>query len=163
MSAVTTVHIGDKMLTISGDQNLVRTAGDVLKKYFNATSKEADVVEAVLLGASTFEEEVENSGQVSDVGDIDGFVVKEVMETETETTLPAPASVASIGEVTETVTEAEDMPCPALATAKTEENSAQVQEVPALASDGDVGNGSDTETDVQEVREVMAMASLDAV
>ena len=36
-----------------------------------------------------------------------------------------------------------------------------MQEVPALASDGDVGNGSDTETDVQEVREVMAMASLD--
>ena len=36
-----------------------------------------------------------------------------------------------------------------------------MQEVPALVSDGDMGNGSDKETEVREVREVMAMASLD--
>ena len=74
------------------------------------------------------------------------------METGTEAALPTPASAAAIGEVAETVTGAQGMPGPA----ETEENSAQVQEVLALASDGDVGNGSDTETDVQEVREVMA-------
>ena len=55
------------------------------------------------------------------------------------------------------MTGAQGMPGPA----ETEENSAQVQEVPALVSDSDVGNGSDKETEVQEVREVMAMASLD--
>ena len=68
--------------------------------------------------------------------------------------LPTPASAAAIGDVAETVTGAQGMPGPA----ETEENSAQVQEVPALVSDGDVGNGSDKETEVQEV---MTMASLD--
>ena len=38
------------------------------------------------------------------------------METGTEAVLPTPASAAAIGEVAETVTEAEDMPGPALAT-----------------------------------------------
>ena len=71
--------------------------------------------------------------------------------------LPTPASAAAIGDVAETVTGAQGMPGPA----ETEENSAQVQEVPALVSDSDVGNGSDKETEVQEVREVMALASLD--
>ena len=71
--------------------------------------------------------------------------------------LPTPASAAAIGDVAETVTGAQGMPGPA----ETEENSAQVQEVPALVSDSDVGNGSDKETEVQEVREVIAMASLD--
>ena len=47
-------------MTISGDQNLVRTAGDVLKKYFDSTSKEAEVVEATLLAAPTAHEEIEN-------------------------------------------------------------------------------------------------------
>ena len=54
------------------------------------------------------------------------------METETEAALPTPASSEAIGEVTETMTEAEDRSGPALATTETEENSAQVQEVPAL-------------------------------
>ena len=38
------------------------------------------------------------------------------METETEATVPAPASATAIGEVAETVTEAEDRSVPALAT-----------------------------------------------
>ena len=114
--AVTTVHIGDKMLTISGDQNLVRTAGDVLKKYFNVTSKEADVVEAVLPAAPTAEEEVENRVLASALGDNDGGVAAEEMETETEAALPTLASSEASGEVSETVTEAQDMSGPALAT-----------------------------------------------
>ena len=84
-------------------------------------------------------------------------VAAEEMETGTEAALPTLASAAAIGEVAETVTGAQGMPGPA----ETEENSGQVQEVPALVSDSDVGNGSDKETEVQEVREVMAMASLD--
>ena len=56
------------------------------------------------------------------------------METGTEAVLPALASAAAIGEVAETVTVAADMPGPALATAETEENSAQVQKVPGPAS-----------------------------
>ena len=49
--AVTTVQIGDRVLTISGDQgseDLVFTAGDVVNTYFNVASEMADVVEAVL-------------------------------------------------------------------------------------------------------------------
>ena len=62
------------MLTISGDQNLVRTAGNVLKKYFDSMSKEAEVVEATLLAAPTAEEEIENRVLVSALGDNDGGV-----------------------------------------------------------------------------------------
>ena len=81
MSAVTnTVHIGDKVLTISGDQNLVRTAGDVLKKYFDSTSKEADVVEAALLAAPTAEEEIDNRVLARALGNNDGDVAAEEME-----------------------------------------------------------------------------------
>ena len=84
------------------------------------------MVEAALLAAHTAEEEIENSG------DNDGFVAAEEMETGTEAALPTPASSEAIGEVAETMTEAENRSSLALATAKTEENSAQVQEVPAL-------------------------------
>ena len=114
-------------------------------------STETKEKEAVLPTAPTAEEEEENRVLASALGANDGGVAADEMETGTDAALPALASVAlpalasaaTIGEVTETVTEAEDMPGPALATAETEENSAQVQEVPALASDGDVGNGSD--------------------
>ena len=111
----------------------------------------------MLPAAPTAEEEEENRVLASFLGDNDGGVAAEEMETGTEAPLPNPASAAAIEEVAETVTGAQGMPGPA----ETEENSAQVQEVPALVSDGDVGNGSDKETEVQEVREVMAMASLD--
>ena len=111
--AVTTVQIGDKVLTISGDQgseDLVMTAGDVVNKYFNVASEKADVVEAVLPAAHTAEEEIENSG------DIYGYMAAEVTETVTEAALPAPASSEASGDVTEMVTEAEDRSGPALAT-----------------------------------------------
>ena len=72
---------------ISGDQNLVRTAGDVIKKYFDSTSKEADVVEAVLLPAPT----------AKDYND--GYVAAEEMETGTEAALPTLASSEASWEV----------------------------------------------------------------
>ena len=97
-------------MTISGDQNLVRTAGDVIKKYFDSTSKEAEVVEAKLLAAPTAEEEIENRVLASALGDSEGDVAAEEIETETEAALPAPASAAATKEVSEMVTEAEDMP-----------------------------------------------------
>ena len=93
---------------------------------------EADVVEVVLPAAHTAEEKEENRVLVSALDNNDGDVAAEEMETETEAALPTPASSEVIGEVTETMTEAEDRSGPALATAETEENSAQVQEVPAL-------------------------------
>ena len=133
--AVTTVQIGDRVLTISGDQgteDLVFTAGDVVNKYFNVASEKADVVEAVLPAAPTAEEKEENRVLASALGNNDGDVAEEEMETGTEAALPTPASSEAIGEVAETMTEAENRSSLALATAKTEENSAQVQEVPAL-------------------------------
>ena len=101
---------------ISGDQNLVRTAGDVIKKYFDSTSKEADVVEAALLPAPTAEEDIENRVPASVLGDNDGYVVAEEMEKGTEAALPTPASSEASREVAETVTEAKDKSGPALAT-----------------------------------------------
>ena len=92
----------------------------------------ADVVEVVLPAAHTAEEKEENRVLVSALDNNDGDVAAEEMETETEAALPTPASSEVIGEVTEMMTEAEDRSGPALATAETEENSAQVQEVPAL-------------------------------
>ena len=86
----------------------------VLKIYFDSTSitsKEAEVVEAMLLAAPTAEEKEENRVLVSALG-----VAAEEMETGTEAALPTPASAAAIGEVAETVTEVEDMPGPAMAT-----------------------------------------------
>ena len=81
--AVTTVQIGDKVLTISGDQgseDLVLTAGDVVNKYFNVASEKADVVEAVLPAVHTAEEEEENRVLASALGDNDGGVAAEEME-----------------------------------------------------------------------------------
>ena len=131
MSVVTTVKIGEEILTISGGTDLVLAAGDVLHKHFNVASEKADVVEAVLPAApSAEEEEIENRVPASAVSDNDGYMAGE--ETETEATVPTLVCAAAIGEVAETVTGALDMPGPALATAETEENSAQVQEVPAL-------------------------------
>ena len=106
----------------------------------------------MLPAAPTAEEKEENRVLASALGDNDGYVAAEETETGSEAALPTPASAEAIGEVVETVTGALGMP----GSAETEENSAQVQEVPALASDGDVGNGSDKETEVQEVREIMA-------
>ena len=116
MSAVTIVKIREKILTLSGDTDIVLAAGDVLHKHFNVAREEAGVMEGALLAKPTAEEEgeIENSGQV--VSDNDGYVAAE--ETETEAALSALASAATIGEVTETVTEAEDMPGPALATSE---------------------------------------------
>ena len=93
---------------------------------------EADVVEVVLPAAPTAEEKEENRVLASALGNNDGDVAEEEMETGTEAALPTPASSEAIGEVAETMTEAENRSSLALATAKTEENSAQVQEVPAL-------------------------------
>ena len=125
---------------------------------------EADVVEVVLPAAHTAEEKEENRVLVSALDNNDGDVAAEEMETETEAALPTPASSEVIGEVTETMTEAEDRSGPALATAETEENSAQVQEVPALASDvdvGGIGSEKEMEPEVQEVQEVMARPTMD--
>ena len=94
--------------------------------------------EAVLPAAPTAEEEEEeNRVLASFLGDNDGGVaaeemetgtgaalptlasseaIGEVSETVTEATVPAPASAAASGEVAETVTEAEDRSGPALAT-----------------------------------------------
>merc|ERR1711978_587244 len=72
--------------------------------------------EAVLPAAPTAEEEEENRVLASFLGDNDGGVAAEEMETGTEAALPTLASSEAIGEVAETVTEAEDMPGPALAT-----------------------------------------------
>ena len=97
------VQIGDRVLTISGDQgseDLVLTTGDVLNKYFNVASEKADVVEAALPAEHTVEEEIENRG------DNYGGVAAEEMETETDAALPTLASFEAIGEVAETVTEA---------------------------------------------------------
>ena len=91
--AVTTVQIGDNVLTISDDQgseDLVLTAGDVLNKYFNVASENADVVEAVLPAVHTAEEKQENRVPVSVLGDNNGGVAAEEMETVTEAALPAP-------------------------------------------------------------------------
>ena len=80
----------------------------VLKIYFDSTSitsKEAEVVEAMLLAAPTAEEKEENRVLVSALGNNDGDVAEEEMETGTEAALPTPASAAAIGEVAETVTD----------------------------------------------------------
>ena len=135
MSAVTIVKIREKILTLSGDTDIVLAAGDVLHKHFNVAREEAGVMEGALLAKPTAEEEgeIENSGQV--VSDNDGYVAAEETETEaalptlasseasgevaetvTEATVPAPASAAATEEVAETVTEAEDRSGPALAT-----------------------------------------------
>ena len=121
MSAVTIVKIREKILTLSGDTDIVLAAGDVLHKHFNVAREEAGVMEGALLAKPTAEEEgeIENSGQV--VSDNDGYVAAE--ETETEAALPALASSEATGEVAETVTDAMDMSGPALATAEEEENS----------------------------------------
>merc|ERR1711952_266891 len=94
-------------------------------------------MEGVLPAKPTAEEEgeIENSGHA--LGDNDGGVAAEEMETGTgaalptlasseasgevsetvtEATVPAPASAAASGEVAETVNEVADMPGPALAT-----------------------------------------------
>ena len=99
--------------------------------------KAATEKEAVLPAAPTAEEEEENRVLASALGDNDGYVaaeemetgtdaalptlasseaIGEVAETVTEATVPAPASAAASGEVAETVNEAADMPGPALAT-----------------------------------------------
>ena len=74
--------------------------------------------EAVLLAAHTAEEmdEIEDRVPASALGDNDGGVAAKEMETETEAALPTLASSEASGEVAETVTEAADMPGPALAT-----------------------------------------------
>ena len=74
------------------------------------------MVEAALLPAPTAEEEIENRVPASVLGDNDGYVAAEEMETGTEAALPTPASSEAGGEVAETVTEAEDRSGPALAT-----------------------------------------------
>ena len=68
---------------------------------------EADVVEVVLPAAPTAEEKEENRVLASALGNNDGDVAEEEMETGTEAALPTPASAAAIGE---------DMPGPAMAT-----------------------------------------------
>ena len=78
--------------------------------------KAATEKEAVLPAAPTAEEEEENRVLASVLGDNDGGVAAEEMETGTEAALPTPASSEASGEVAETVTEAADMPGPALAT-----------------------------------------------
>ena len=84
--------------------------------------------EAVLLAAPTAEEmdEIEDRVPASALGDNDGFLAAEEMETETEAALPTLASSEAIGEVAETVTEA-TVPAPASAAA-TEEVSETVTE-----------------------------------
>ena len=69
----------------------------------------------MLPAAPTAEEEEENRVLASVLGDNDGGVAAEEMETGTEAALPTPASSEASGEVAETVTEAADMPGPALA------------------------------------------------
>ena len=61
-------------------------------------------------------DEIEDRVPASALGDNDGGVAAEEMETGTEAALPTPASSEASGEVAETVTEAADMPGPALAT-----------------------------------------------
>ena len=70
----------------------------------------------MLPAAPTAEEEEENRVLASVLGDNDGGVAAEEMETGTEAALPTPASSEASGEVAKTVTEAADMPGPALAT-----------------------------------------------
>ena len=59
--------------------------------------------EAVLPAAPTAEEREENSGQASALGDNNGGVAVEEMETGTEATVPALTSSEAIGEAAETV------------------------------------------------------------
>ena len=66
--------------------------------------------------ADTAEEEEENRVLASVLGDNDGGVAAEEMETGTEAALPTPASSEASGEVSETVTEA-TVPAPASAAA----------------------------------------------
>ena len=91
-----------------------------------------------LLAAPTAEEKEENTVPASALGDNDGGVAAEEMETETDAALPALASSETIGEVAETVTEA-TVPAPASAAA-TEEVAETVTEAldmpgPALAAE----------------------------
>ena len=61
-------------------------------------------------------DEIEDRVPASALGDNDGGVAAKEMETETEAALPTLPSSEASGEVAETVTEAADMPGPALAT-----------------------------------------------
>ena len=61
-------------------------------------------------------DEIEDRVLASALGDNDGGVAAEEMETGTGAALPTLASAAASGEVAETVNEAADMPGPALAT-----------------------------------------------
>ena len=72
------------------------------------------MVEAALLPAPTAEEEIENRVLASALGNNDGDVAAEETEKGTEAALPTLASSEAIGEVVETVTEAQDMSSPAL-------------------------------------------------
>ena len=68
------------------------------------------MVEATLPAAPTAQEEIENRVLASALGDNDGYMAAEEMETGTEAALPTLASSEAIGEVTEMVTEAPTWP-----------------------------------------------------
>ena len=104
--SVTSVNIGDEVLTIIGHtEDLVKTASEVLNKYFNAVPEEneseaADSVEATLpVPASAVE--MESSFQVdvlggdgSDVGL--GVELMETADKEVEVTLPAQVTTSPV-------------------------------------------------------------------
>ena len=109
-------------------------------KAASEAATETKEKKAVLLAAPTAEEmdEIEDRVPASALGDNDGGVAAEEMETETEAALPTLASSEASGEVSETVTEA-TVPAPASAAA-TEEVAETVTEAkdksgPTLATE----------------------------
>ena len=104
--SVRSVNIGDEVLTIIGHtENLVKTASEVLNKYFNAVPEEneseaADSVESTLPGPASAVE-MESSFQVDvlggDGGDVGlGVELMETEDQEAEVTLPAPVTTSPV-------------------------------------------------------------------
>ena len=98
----------DQAVDVTVADHVKKAATKRHKKSASSRGKKASTAtkekEAVLPAAPTAEEEIENRVLASALGDNDGYVAAEEMETGTEAALPTPTSSEAIGELAETVT-----------------------------------------------------------